>query len=166
MYARLFALIARRPEFRSHDPADRIDHAWTNEGPGAVPLIDRVLIAGATGLDQVCGYAVARLSTRVDSVLLDVLGVLPAERLCAMYHALPGDTRHRVLRDGVWAVQVGQIDAGDVRRAAAFWSDLPVELAISDVIPYAEQHGYFDAVRDALRATAGLPPQDTTDEES
>jgi hypothetical protein len=112
-YARRFALIARRSEFLASGADDRARHALAEAPPGPVTLFDAAQMIGSTELDRLCGYAVAVLSDprgRSIAVLLDVLGVLDADRLSAVYFALPSERRKAVRRDPVWAYLVQQVE--------------------------------------------------------
>src|SRR4051812_46918347 len=96
MYVRLYRLLARRPEFLTHDADTRLDAAWD---VGGVPVLDRNMLRRARELDRLCGYAVRKLQNRTSASVLDVLGVLDPLRIVAMYYALPRERRVSVLRD-------------------------------------------------------------------
>jgi hypothetical protein len=133
----------------------RIDAAWTASAPGSLPVLDRVLMAQTTELDQMCGYAVAKLRHRASGHVLDVLGVLDPERIVAMYLALPARRRDVVRRDGAWAYHVGRADLDAVAQALDDWDEMPALLVPEDMSHEAQaeiQH----FTREAQRYRAGL----------
>jgi hypothetical protein len=146
LYARVYRLLADRPEFLTADRQARLDAAWTSDAPGCLCLVDRVLIGRLADVDLMCGYAVAKLRTGASSTLLDVLGCLDAERVVGMYLALPARRRLAVMRDPVWAYRVRHADLPAIREAAAFWADMPDGQVPPDMSAEA-QSSYFDLVR-------------------
>ena len=111
-HARRFELLARRPEFRSPDRLARIDYALSPDAVEPLHLLDVALVVGASDVDRMCGYAVAQMRTRrVAGDVLDVLGMLDADRIVGMYYALPDDKRAAVRRsDGVWSHHVSAVE--------------------------------------------------------
>ena len=151
LLARRFHLIATRPEFRNELQADRVERALTDDAPGALPLRDAMLIIGASELDRMCGYAVAVMSrkgTRIAEVL-DVLGMLNADHICAIYYALPAERRSAVTRDPVWAYHVAQLDPDEMGEAVAWAAEArtpagPVVAALTRAV--------FGAAPEAIQA--------------
>lgn len=154
--ARLYRLVADRPEFLTTDVGARLDAAWTSDAPGSLALIDRIGVAGMTEVDRLCAYAVAKLRGAASGAVLDVLGMLDPERLVAMFYALPQERRQVVLRDGAWAFYVNRVDPDDVQGAFGFWDDMPTLLVSEDLSP-AAQADMHRFLREAQRCRAGLP---------
>lgn len=154
-YARLYRLLADRPEFLNADAGARLDAAWTQDAPGSLALLDRVLVGRMSELDRMCGYAVAKLRTQASAGVLDVLGVLDPARVAAMYYALPEPRRHLALRDAAWSYHVGRVDRRAVAEAAEFWDDMP-SLMVPTGLPHEDQADYFRFIREAERARLGL----------
>ena len=121
MYARRFALIATRPEFLAHDRADRASQALSAEPPGELHLLDAAQVIGASELDRLCGYAVAVLSRPgvCTGPLLDALGVLDSDRICAMYFAVTSGRRRLLRKDPIWAYNVQQVESTMPEAVAA-----------------------------------------------
>lgn len=65
------------------------------------------------------GYAVAVMSHKGGRIaeVLDVLGMLNPDTICAVYYALPEERRATVTRDPVWAYHVAQLDLEEMREA-------------------------------------------------
>jgi hypothetical protein len=118
-------------------------------------VLDRWLITQATELDEMCGYAVAKLRKMAAAPLLDVLGVLDPERIVAMYYVLPERRRSAVLRDGFWAYHVGRADLDAVAEALADWDEMP-DLLVPDDMPHEAQAEIQHFTREAQRCRAGL----------
>lgn len=154
--ARLYGLLAARPELLRRDTGERIDVAWTDDAPGSLVLLDRVLVVRATELDQLCGYAVLRLSKAAVGPVLDVLGTLDPHRLLGIYFAVPEPRRAHLVRDGVWAYYASRIDAAAVASASAALDDLPDGLVPADM-PEEARQDYQRFVRESERMRAGLP---------
>jgi hypothetical protein len=154
--ARLYKLVADRPEFLGTDAAARLDAAWTDSAPGSLALIDRINVAAMTEVDRLCGYAVAKLRSAASRPVLDVLGMLNPDRLVAMYYALPEAKRSSLLRDGAWAFYVNRADPDAVQAAEAFWNDMPALRVSTDLSP-AAQAAMHRFQREAERLRAGLP---------
>ena len=157
LYARLYRLLADRPEFQTADTGARLDKALTLDAPGSLPLLDRVMIARATGTDLMCGYAVAKLRRVKSAALLDVLGMLDPQQVVAMYYALPSGRRSVLLSDPAWAYHVQRVDPAAVAEATAYWDDVPALTPPDDMSP-AAQADWFRAARAAERKGAGLAP--------
>lgn len=139
MHARLFRLLASRPELRHPDSVRRAESACDDQPPGHLCLLDRVLVVRASELDQLCGYAVALLNRSAPAAVLDLLGVLSPERMLGIYFALPAERRDCVRRDGPWAYHVARADADAVAEAQAWWDDLPALHASNDLSPEAQE---------------------------
>lgn len=156
LMARLFRLLADRPEFLTTNVGSRIDAAWTTSAPGSLPALDRWLVTQAGELDRLCGYAVAKLRSSAPPVLLDVLGLLDPERIVAIYYAMPEDRRSAVLRDGAWGYYVGRVDPGTVAVASADWDEMP-SLLVPDDVASPVQIEIHRFGREAQRYRSGLP---------
>jgi hypothetical protein len=102
--ARLYRLLSERPEYMAVGGEELIGRLLSAQ----VPLgeLDKTLVLGASELDRVCAHAVRVLSNVSDRPLLDALGMMDADRIIAVYHALPPKRRAVVLRDPVWAYHV------------------------------------------------------------
>ena len=137
-------MLARRPELWSHDVGAAVQHALTDEGPGRLCALDAVLVFQTGKLDVLCAYAVAML--RRDGArsaeVLDLLGMLDADRIAAIYYALPEERREVVTRDPVWAY--------DLQRAPGGVVEAMSELAWLDPEPITEPSAAM------LTAAAGL----------
>lgn len=122
LLARRLHLIATRPEFRNEQQVDRLDRTLTEDAPGALSLPDAMLIIGASELDRMLGYAVAVMSRKGGRIaeVLDVLGMLNPDSICAVYYALPEERRTVVTRDPVWAYHVSQLDQDEMQEALAW----------------------------------------------
>lgn len=138
MHARLFRLLANRPELRHPDAVHRAESACDDQPPGHLCLLDRVLVVRADELDQLCGYAVALLARAAPAPVLDLLGVLTPERMLGIYFALPAERRDCVRRDGPWAYHVARADAQAVAKAQAWWDELPTLHPSTDLSPQAQ----------------------------
>lgn len=163
LYVRLFRLLADRPEFLTRDVGARIDAAWTDDKPGSLVLLDRVLVAHMSELDSLCGYAVAKLRAAAAAPVLDVLGILEPERIVAMYCSLPPRRRGTVVRDAVWAYHVNHADLDAIAAAGTEWDEMPDVQVPTDLAPDA-QRDYHRFVREATRLRVDLP-HDLTDDE-
>lgn len=110
MLARLYQLLARRPELLTHGPQERRQKT-IYDPPVPISALDAAMVSEATELDLLCGYAVRRLSQPGATLkgVLDVLGMLTPERVCAMYLALPKERRRLIQRDPVWGWYTQQI---------------------------------------------------------
>jgi|GEM_PF-6195917 len=133
----------------------RLGMAWTEEPPGSLPLLDRVLMMGSDELDRLCAYVLRHLRERAEAAVLDVVGVLGPERLLAIYVNLPRRQQAAVLRDPVWAYHVGRADLDAIETASQFWDEIP-DLSVPDDMPWPEQREYFAFIREADRYRAGL----------
>jgi hypothetical protein len=163
MKARLCRLLADRPEFMNEDVGARLDMAWTEEPPGSLPLLDRVLMAGSDELDRLCAYVLRHLRERAEAAVLDVVGVLGPERLLAIYVSLSRRRQTAVLRDPVWAYHVGRANLEAIEAAERFWDELP-DVPVPDDMPWPEQREYFAFIREADRYRAGLPHELTPEQ--
>jgi len=155
MKARLYRLLADRPEFMNEDHEVRLKLAWTADAPGSLALVDRVLVVAADEIDRLCGYVLRHLRHRAEEAVLDVVGALTAERLVAIYIALPRRRRSAVKRDPVWAYHVARTDHAAIEAAEQFWDELP-DVAIPEDMSWQDQDAYFCFIREADRYRAGL----------
>jgi hypothetical protein len=149
MLARLYRLLADRPEFQRSDLGERIEATSDPE----VPLggLDRVLIEKSTELDRLCGYAVAKLSRGCKTAeLLDVLGTLDPARIVAMYYALPRDRRRLIEKDPAWSYFVA--NAPDGIEEVEFRLD---DFDLKDEVPLPNGLNRFQ--RERRKYKAGLP---------
>ena len=146
LLARRFALLARRREFLAVNPEHRVSHALTEDAPGPLHLLDAAQTIGASELDRLCAHAVLLLDSpgRPSAALLDVLGVLDPDRICAIYFALPPERRAGVLRDPCWAHHVQQVER-DMPAAIAEVEELVAETPTSNLgyeLARADMAGY------------------------
>jgi hypothetical protein len=111
-----YALLARRPELWTNNVGERITRATSDEGPGRLSAFDAILVAQSGSIDRLCAYAVVVLSRKGGrtSELLDVLGMLDADRVLAIYYALPDDRRAVVARDNAWAFHISRAPAAEI----------------------------------------------------
>ncbi|HET7571777.1 MAG TPA: hypothetical protein VFJ77_03810 [Gaiellaceae bacterium] len=121
LLARAYRMLARRPELWTHDCAERLRHALTDDGPGRMSALDAVLVFQAGKLDVLCAYAVAilRRPGERNAKILDLLGMLDPDRIAAIYYALPDERRNIVKRDPAWAYHLGRTPHDDVTAALA-----------------------------------------------
>jgi hypothetical protein len=103
--ARMYRLLAERPEYMISDREEVARRLLM--APVTLSDLDRTLIVAAGDeLDRVCAHAVRKLSLRVDRGTLDTLSLLDADRLTAIYYALPPQRRAAVRSDVSWAYAV------------------------------------------------------------
>jgi hypothetical protein len=109
--ARTYRLLARRPELLAQKPEELLARVFTDDAPGSLSLMDAVFVLQAGEVDRLCAYAVRVLSRKGGRTteLLDVLGMLDPDHICAIAYALPDERRAVVTRDPVWAFHVGRI---------------------------------------------------------
>jgi hypothetical protein len=120
--ARRYRLLAERPELLYPDAAVRAERLLAEH---TKPPLDVILLAGVDDLDRLCAAAVATLSEDGAKAkpILALLGVLPANYLLAIYHALPIERRGQCERDEVWAYHLRRIPDG-IGKAAERLADL------------------------------------------
>jgi hypothetical protein len=94
--ARRFVLLADRPELCCHDLGERIDRLLNLCVP--ISEVDRTAVLHASELDHVCVHALRVLRARSSKQLLDALGIMDQDRVCALYFALPVRRRKAMLR--------------------------------------------------------------------
>jgi len=124
MWARLFRVLADRPDYLRHDLGERIERTAATASPSLSP-VDADLIAIASELDLLCGYAVSLLRSKASGSVLDLLGMLSPERLAAVALALPESRRETILRrDPVWARAVAAIDPDTLEAANQLADDV------------------------------------------
>jgi len=165
LWARLYRVLADRPEYLRHDLAERVDRTAATASPFLSP-VDGDLIALASELDLLCGYAVQRLREKASAPVLDLLGVLTPHRLAAVALALPEDRRAAVLRrDPYWARAVAALDPDALAVAREAIEDMGATVmesrkAIRDDLG-DEFADVWDSVdQDLRRQGVGLPPED------
>lgn len=107
--ARRYALLAERPELLYPDAEHRAERVIADDTRSQ---LDVLLLAGVDDLDRVCAAAVAKLNHDKAEPVLDLLGVLPADYLLAIYFALPSDQRGQCCSDQVWAYHLRRIPDG------------------------------------------------------
>lgn len=129
LLARCYRLIARRPEFLSPERERRLAHALMHEAPGPLGLLDAALVANMTEVDRLCGYAVSLLESyrgeRASRLLLDCLGVLDPDRICAMYYALSRESRRVIELDPAWSYHVQRVRREMEDSGAFAWLEDP-----------------------------------------
>jgi hypothetical protein len=162
--ARRFVLLADRPELCVADRGERIERLLNLCIP--ISEIDRTAVLHASELDHVCVHALRILRKSSSKLLLDGLGIMHADRVCALYYALPVRRRKAVLRDPVWAYDVANAPPemeqaiNDLRVLsddlqviqAAMARNCANEEGVGPARRLAEQH-----VRNVLRMEVGLP---------
>ncbi|MDX6699589.1 MAG: hypothetical protein QOE65_2986 [Solirubrobacteraceae bacterium] len=126
LFARRFALLARRPDLDSEDVTHRVAVA-TDPSPVPLNLLDAVQAAGAGDADRLCTNAVRMLRRGGPgkAAVLDLLGVLEPDRLVGIYYALPEDRRAAVLSDPAWAHHVAHAPDDVAEAMARHEADLP-----------------------------------------
>jgi hypothetical protein len=162
--ARRFVLLADRPELCVTDRAERIDRLLTLRIPASE--IDRTAVLHASELDHVCVHALRVLRKRSSKSLLDALGIMDADRVCALYCALPVRRRKAMLRDPVWAYDVANAPP-EMERAINDLRVLSDDLQITQAAMarnganeqalIEERRRAEQCVRNALRMEVGLP---------
>jgi hypothetical protein len=130
--ARRYRLLARRPEFLSHDRAVRADHALSEDPPGELDLFDAVMAIGTSELDRFCGFAVALLNNpkrRSVVTLLDAIGILDPDRVAAIYFALEPNRRKVMRDDPACAYHVRQVER-DFHASEVALEEMLVDTAV------------------------------------
>ncbi len=150
--ARLYRLLAERPDFSRWDPGERIAATSADRLPLPLGRLDQVLIDRAEETDLMCGYAVRKLRDggHGQAGVLDVLGMLSPDRILAMYYALSPERRRTVTRtDGVWSYHAARTPEGveDAEREIAEWAE-PIPNTPPEVLRFQ---------RESRRYKAGLP---------
>ena len=159
LWARLYRVLADHDEYMRDDPGERIDRTAANVSP-CLSEVDAALIANASELDFVCAYAVRLLRKSASAAVLDLLGIMRADRLAAIAYALPEDRRKAIVRrDPYWARAVAAFDGeamAEVDELAnaldaiakdmddAILRCLPPEIA-ADVIAFGQELRKLDA---------------------
>jgi hypothetical protein len=169
--ARRFVLLADRPELCVTDRAERIDRMLNLCIP--ISEIDRTAVLHASELDHVCVHVLRILRKSSSKLLLDGLGIMDADRVCALYFALPVRRRKAMLRNPVWAYDVANAPP-EMERAIndlrVLSDDLQVTQAAmarngaNEQALIEERRRAEQCVRNALRMEVGLPV-DLTDGE-
>jgi hypothetical protein len=169
--ARRFVLLADRPELCVTDRAERIERLLDL----CIPIgeIDRTAVLHASELDLVCVQALRVLRKSSNKLLLDALGIMDPDRVCALYYALPVRRRKAVLRDPVWAYDVAngptEVEAA-INDLRVLSDDLQVSQAAmartgaNEPALIEERRQSEQCVRNVLRMEVGLPV-DLTDGE-
>lgn len=151
---RQFGLLADYPDAAVESRGERIERTMEPYRPAGLCDLDEQLIERAGELDRLCGYAVRTLRDKAQTSLLDLLASLGADRIVAMYYALPEPRRRAVVkRDAAWAFHVMRAPE---RMDTAFER---VE-QFADARPFAgpRSHARMTAFRrEARRYAAGLP---------
>jgi hypothetical protein len=162
-------VLAGRNEFLRPDAAERVEATLRERR--AIPLsrFDQVQVIGAGELDRLCAAAVRRLRsyTKGQVALLDVLGHMDPDRICAVYFALPEAARKYLHRDGAWDYHVRRVEAEMPEAIAEIESlaheseqfakrraELVAEMSAADEAAWAR----FE--REQLEQRAGVVPTD------
>jgi hypothetical protein len=169
--ARMFRLLADRPELCCADKAERIERMLNL----MIPLseLDRTLVLHATELDHLCAHAIRVLREESNKSLLDTLGILDNNRICALYWALPPKRRFIVIRDPTFGYAVSNAPSGteaaiaDLQALADETQVMQANRArnganhprLSEARSRAEHHQLV-----ALRMEVGLPVELTPEE--
>lgn len=160
--ARRYRLLSERVELLTPDRAELVERILAS--PVTIGEFDRSVILHTNELDRLCAHAVRALSQRASTPVLDVLGVLDADRLVAMYYALPESRRAAVRRDVAWSYNVEQAPEGiaeaiaDVERKAEAMQATTARLAgLAALAPSAAREDTEAMERALLREEAGLP---------
>jgi len=162
LLARRYRLLAERPELLTASRAELIERMLAAQV--AIGEFDRTLILHASELDRLCAHAVRSLARRAPGAVLDVLGVLHADRLAAMYYALPDGRREAVRRDPAWSYQVEHVPPGtdeavaEVERCAQDAQQFTARLAaLAAQAPRSARESTERWDRSMLRHEVGLP---------
>jgi hypothetical protein len=135
---RLYRLLNEHPEYMTTDREELIRRML--DAPVPLGELDKTLLLHTSELDRVCAHAVRVLTNGGSTkTLLDALGMMDADRIVAVYHALPPKRRVAVLRDPVWAYHVGNAPP-------------ETEAAVAEVSANAEGHQALAADRARLGA--------------
>jgi hypothetical protein len=82
-----------------------------------------------TEVDRLCGYAVSLLGSvrggQAPRLLLDCLGVLDPDRICAIYYALSREGRRVVEHDPAWSYHVQRVRPEMEDPEALAWLEDP-----------------------------------------
>lgn len=116
--ARRYRLLSERTEFLTANRAELIERILAS--PVTIGEVDRSVILHTSELDRLCAHAVRALALRAHKPVLDVLSVLSADRLAAMYYALPENRRAVVRRDPAWVYHVERAPEGTAEAVAEF----------------------------------------------
>jgi hypothetical protein len=128
--ARLFRLLADRPEYRSRDLGERLAATSRRRAPQLSP-VDVEAIENADDLDRLCGAAVSilRRGGPTQAGIVDLFGWLEDDRLAAVALALPEDRRASIGReDPYWSRVVASIDADAIAEVNAQIADFDAAL--------------------------------------
>jgi hypothetical protein len=162
MLARLYRVLAERPELLTASRGELIER--TLAAQVTIGEFDRTLILHASELDRLCAHAVRSLAQRAPGAVLDMLCVLHADRLAAMYYALPDGRRETVRRDPAWAYQIEHAPPGtaeavaEVERCAHAVQQTAAHLAaLTAQAPRAAREDTERWDRAMLRHEVGLP---------
>lgn len=161
-----FGLLSRA-ELRHPDKAERVERTLDYGDLAAFRVIN------ADELDRLCGYAVAVLQwpSAPPGPVLDLLGVLDADRLLGVHYALPREQRSAITRrDGVWDYHACRAP-DDIEAAMAAIRELEDVTRVGwELALRLESRVKLDGLRvehlrrEGRRYMAGLPA-DLTDEE-
>jgi hypothetical protein len=159
---RRYRLLSERPEFLTSDRAELIERILAS--PVTIGEFDRSVILHTDELDRLCAHAVRILTHRASASVLDILGVLEADRLAAMYYALPESRRVAVQRDVAWSYNVERAPEGvaeavaDIERRAEAMQATTARLAgLAALAPSAAREDTEAMERTLLREEVGLP---------
>ncbi len=168
--ARRLTLLSEFPQYLTCNRAELIAHVL--DAPAPLGELDCALLLSTQEIDRVCSHAVQRLGEQSSKPLLDVLGMMDAERVVAMYLTLPADRRHRVAAcDPTWSYYISTRppEAETVVAFAAAFAELErannprnyAKQSLSSVLAHAaEEVRDGVSVTDVLRAFANaLDPQ-------
>ncbi len=160
--ARRYRLLSERPQYLTSNRAELIERML--DAPVAVGDFDRSLILHSSEVDRLCAHAVRLLVHRAPAAVLDMLGVLDADRIAGMYYALTPRRQAAVRRDPAWGYhlehappETGEAVA-DLARLAEDVQEITARLARSTALAprqAREQTERWD--RAVLRQEAGLP---------
>lgn len=162
LLARRYRLLSERPELLTSDRAELIERILASPVP--IGEFDRSVILHANELDRLCAHAVRVLTQYASASVLDVLGVLDADRLAAMYYALPESRRASVRHDVSWSYNVEQASSGvteaiaEIERWAEATQATTTRLAgLMALAPSAAREDTEAMERTLLREEVGLP---------
>jgi hypothetical protein len=162
VYARLYMLLGKYPEYLTAKTGERIDRAL--DAPIALNGFDLTLLMAATEIDRVCAHTVMVLRDERSKGLLNALGVMDPDRIVAMYYALPNGRREVVRQDPAWAYHIDHAPEGMPERIddVAGWCDDWDRTAahrsrLAANVPVALLERINRAERVMLRHQAGLP---------
>jgi hypothetical protein len=173
LLSRRLLLLSHAPSLLYGSPKARMREALTATRAGEKVLtmdqrhhpLNMLLAAGADDTDRVCAAAVQKVrerGTTTARAALDLVNLLPADHLLAIYYALPEDKRELCERDPVWAHHLREAPDG-IEDLMEMFAELVAE-DCEERLPLEtlEARDYQAFSEGVLREFMGWPPWDAT----